>query len=84
MRAYRAPVDKLGAELCWLARGLLCSRCAEAPASATCKVPQHGALRGVLLLDQERFLVGSRLPLRWPFSGLWIDVPPALSGSAML
>ena len=36
------------------------------------------------MLDQERFLVGSRLPLRWPFSGLWIDVPPALSGSAML
>lgn len=26
--------------------------------------------------------VSSRLPLRWPFSGLWIDVPPALSGSA--
>lgn len=83
LRRRAPPWTSWGAVICWLARGLLCSRCAEAPASATCKVPQHGALRGVFLLNLEQFLVSSRLPLRWPFSGLWIDVPPALSGSAM-
>ena len=83
LRRRAPPWTSWGAGICWLARWLLCSRCAGAPASATCKVPQHGALRGVLLLNQEQLLVSSRLPLRWPFSGLWIDVPPALSGSAM-
>lgn len=83
LRRRAPPWTSWGAGKCWLARWLLCSRCAGAPASATCKVPQHGALRGVLLLNQEQLLVSSRLPLRWPFSGLWIDVPPALSGSAM-
>lgn len=45
------------------------------------KVPRYEPCAGCCCSDQDRS--SSRLPLRWPSSGLWIDVPPALSGSAI-